>query len=422
MPNNNKQKKVGYQEKNTMPPLGILSIGTYLRLHGYEVAYLDLFANRISRTTFLQFLKEFNPGLVGISTYTESYAVVKQVAKMIKQVLPETKQVLGGPHVSFLPEECLHETVADYVSRGEGEMTFAELLEYLNYGTIKLEQIKGLSYWKDNQIIHNPQRGFIEKLDCLPLPAMDEEQLSKYKIKQLIITSRGCPGQCVYCASAALSGRKYRARSAEHIFSELHFKYHVKGESYFAFLDDTFTANKRRLYKFCDYVMKSGMKIVWRCDSRTDILSCEMIDKIKEAGCIAVHVGVESGSQEVIDNINKHINLEKTKALVKYMYEQGLSVMCSFIVGHHCDTEETIEKTISLAEEFRDCYHANVGIGLNTPFPGTVLYNERDRLGVKIENPSWSSFDLVQAVISTKNMTQEELQNAYFKVLERIES
>lgn len=422
MPNNNKSKKVGYSEKNTMPPLGILSIGSYLKIHGYQVSYLDLFAQKMSKNAFLEYLKTTKPDMVGVSTYTESYAVVKQVIRLIRQTLPESVIVLGGPHVTFLPEDALKETLADYISRGEGEMTFVELIEYLNYGTIPLDKIAGISYRNEERIIHNEDRQYIEKLDCIPLPSMEEKELQAYHIKQLIITSRGCPGRCVYCASAALSGRRYRARSAEHIFSELHYKYYVKGESYFAFLDDTFTANKKRLYQFCDYIEKSKMKIVWRCDSRTDILSYEMADRLKETGCVAVHVGVESGSQKVIDSINKHISLEKTEKLVKYMHDIGLQVMCSFIIGHHTDTLETIEETVSLAEKFRDQYQATIGLGLNTPFPGTELYKEHEKLGITIEkNASWSSFDLVQAVISTKNLSQSELQNAYFKVLERIE-
>lgn len=421
MPNNNKQKKGGYKEKSTMPPLGILSIGAYLKLHGYNVDYLDLYTNSMSRQAFIDYLSQTEPEIIGFSTYTENYAVVKKIIKEVKKIFPKIIITMGGPHVSFMAEEALNETEADYISRGEGEMTLIELLEYLNYKTIEKKNIKGLSYRDEIGVVHNSDRHYIEKLDCLPLPSIGEEELKKYNIQQLIITSRGCPGRCIYCASAALSGRKYRARSAEHIFSEIHYKYYKKGESYFAFLDDTFTANKIRLFNFCDYIMKSKIKIVWRCDSRTDILSYEMIDKLKEAGCIAIHVGVESGSQDVINQINKHISLEKTEDLIKYMADKRLQVMCSFIIGHHCDTEETIKETINLAEHFHDKYLANVGIAINTPFPGTELYNNHEQLGVKIECSSWSSFDLMQAVISTKNLSREKLQNLYFEVLQRVE-
>lgn len=404
-----------------MPPLGILSLGAYLRIHGYEVIYLDLFANRMSRTAFEKFLTDKKFDFVGISAYTESFPIIKQVARIIKNQLPKTLISMGGPHVSFLPLETLQETVADFVICGEGEMTFVELLEALNYGTMELTKIKGLAYRYKDVIRINGERSYIEWMDCLPLPSISQEELDRYHIKQLIITSRGCPGKCVYCASAALSGRRYRARSAEHVFSEIAYKYYKKGERYFAFLDDTFTANRKRLYQFCDYIKKSRMDITWRCDSRTDILSREMIDRIKDCGCVAVHVGVESGSQAVIDSINKHINLKKTEALVEYINEIGMQVMASFIIGHHSDTKETIEETIQMMDRFKNKYNATIGVGINTPFPGTPLYDNHDSMGVEIENVSWSSFDLIQSVISTRNLSREEIQNAYFEILERLD-
>lgn len=416
MPNNNKTKKVGYSEKSTMPPLGIISIGGYLTMHGYSVFYLDLFTNNMSKEKFEEKILDINPDMIGISTYTENFSIVIHLTKIIKKILPERYIVLGGPHVSFLPEEALKYDSVDFVSRGEGEITFVELIESLNYHTIDISQIDGVSYKVNNEIIHNEDRKYIEYLDCLPWTEMNEEDRKNYNIKQLIITSRGCPGQCVYCASAALSGRRYRARSAENIYSEIHYKYMKKGERYFAFLDDTFTANKKRLYKFCDYIEMSKLDIIWRCDSRTDILSFDMIDKIQSAGCISVHIGIESGSQEVINNISKNIDLKKSELLMEYMSQKGLSVMCSFIIGHHCDTHESIKQTIQLANQFKTKYGATVGISLNTPFPGTKLFNEREKFGVKLETNKWSSFDLVQAVISTKYLSREDLQNYFFEI------
>lgn len=190
----------------------------------------------------------------------------------------------------------------------------------------------------------------------------------------------------------------------------------TKGEKYFAFLDDTFTANKKRLYQFCDYLKQANMNIIWRCDSRTDILSKEMIDKMQEVGCTSVHIGIESGSQDVINKINKHISLERSEELLAYMSQKGLQVMCSFIIGHHCDTHETIKETIDMALKFRKKYKATVGISINTPFPGTYLYNHMKDLGINLEIKNWSSFDLVQAVFSTPNITRAELQNYYYEI------
>ena len=416
MPNSNKNKQVGYSEKMTMPPLGLISIGGYLKMHGYMVEILDLFTNHIRKQEFIDKIKNAHPDMIGISAYTENINAVIHLTKIIKSVLPKIIIVLGGAHVTFLPEEALHHNTVDYVCRGEGEMTFVQLLECLNYHTIDLSEVKGISYRVGQEIIHNADRGYIENLDNLPWAELDEIEMRSYDIKQLIITSRGCPGKCIYCASAALSGTRYRNRSAQNVFSEIHYKYSIKGEKYFAFLDDTFTANKKRLYQFCDYLKQANMNIIWRCDSRTDILSKEMIDKMQEVGCTSVHIGIESGSQDVINKINKHISLERSEGLLAYMSQKGLQVMCSFIIGHHCDTHETIKETIDMALKFRKKYKATVGISINTPFPGTYLYNHMKDLGINLVIKNWSSFDLVQAVFSTPNITRAELQNYYYEI------
>lgn len=416
MPNSSKPKQVGYSEKMKMPPLGLISIGGYLKMHGYCVRILDLFTNHIKKAEFIDLLKTTQPDMIGISTYTENFNGVIQLTRLIKSICSNCIVVLGGAHVTFLPDEAIQHESVDYISRGEGEMMFVELLEYLNFGTLDIREIAGLSYKENGQVSHNPNRKYIEKLDCLPWAELDEVSMRDYDIKQLIITSRGCPGRCIYCASAALSGTRYRNRSAENVFSELHYKYFVKGEKYFAFLDDTFTASKKRLYKFCEYLKKAKMDIVWRCDSRTDILSEEMIDRITDAGCTSVHIGIESGSQEVINKINKHINLEKSERLLAYMSQKGVQVMCSFIIGHHCDTHETIKQTIDMALRFKKNYNATVGVSINTPFPGTYLYNHLETLGLSLEIKNWSSFDLVQAVFSSSNLTRAEIQNYYYEI------
>ena len=416
MPNSGKSKQVGYSEKMTMPPLGIVSIGGYLKIHGYDVKILDMFTNKMMRAEFIEYLRKEEPDFVGISTYTETYRSVIKLTKLIKEIIPKTIVVLGGAHVTFMPEEALSEPSVDFVSRGEGEVTFSELLEHFNFGTIDLTEIDGLSYRKNGKIKHTSERRYIINLDSLPWTDLSEDELDHYKIKQLIITSRGCPGKCIYCASAALSGTRYRARSAENVFSEIYYKYYAKGEDYFAFLDDTFTANKKRLYKFCDYVERAKLNIIWRCDSRTDILDNDMIDRVWEVGCRSIHIGVESGSQEVINKINKHINLKKTEDLLEYMSNKGMQVMCTFILGHHCDTHETIRETIDIAIRFKKKYNAVVGLSINTPFPGTYLYNHMKDLGITLEVKNWTCFDLVQAVFSTTNLSREEIQNYYFEI------
>lgn len=230
------------------------------------------------------------------------------------------------------------------------------------------------------------------------------------------------------------------------------------------------------MYQFCDYLKQANMNIIWRCDSRTDILSKEMIDKMQEVGCTSVHIGIESGSQDVINKINKHISLERSEELLAYMSQKGLQVMCSFIIGHHCDTHETIKETIDMALKFRKKYKATVGISINTPwakeimcyankqnihvvasfiighfcdtertiqetislmeilrnsgievsvagcvpFPGTPLYEHKDKLGISIHAHSWQEYDFSNMIISTSYLSQEQLRELLFSAVTKI--
>lgn len=419
MPSNNKASNIGYSEKSTMPPLGIFSIGNYLKMHGIEVHYIDMLSRPITKEDFAHDLNTIKPDLIGISTYTETFNAVKTLSRFIKSVLPSSTLVLGGPHVTFMPEESLAIPEVDFVMSGEGEPTFAALIESLNYQTIPLSEVRGIHYKVGETHVQTVSRGFVEPLDALPFIDIDPELAPYYKIKQLIITSRGCPGKCIYCASAALSGRRYRARSAENVFSEMAFKKAVRGERYFAFIDDTFTAHKRRFQQICHYMKKSNLDIKWRCDSRADILTRDMIDDMKNTGCVAVHIGIESGDQNIIKQISKEISLEYAESLIAYLHDQNIQVMCSFIIGHHCDTHDTIQKTIQLAEHLKNTYDAHVALGVNTPFPGTELYKNREALKVKLETTNWSSYDLVQPVISTEHVSREELQHYMFTIQQR---
>lgn len=412
----NKIRRKSFAEKSSSPPLGLIYIASILKMHGYNTRILDLSVEDYSLVEFKRIIKDFSPQVVGISVYTETYSSSVQIAKLIKKVVPNAKIVFGGPHVTFLPEEALSNREVDFVIQNEGENTFVELLEYLKNNHYLLSRIKGLAYKdRDGNIKINEKRSYIKSLDMLPI--VNEEMVNKelYTYSTTIISSRGCPGKCIYCASRAMSGSKYRTRSAENLFGEIYYKYYKYGIRYFNIFDDTFTANVKRLTRFCDLVRKTELPITWRCDSRADVLSEKIIDMLKDAGCIALHIGIESGSQEVLNELKKYINLEKAEKMVKYASEKGILPMCSFIIGHHCDTFETIQMTVDLAMKFKKKYGAAVAFSTNTPYPGTYLYEHAKELGITIHTKCWDYYDIVQPIISTKNISQDELRRIIFE-------
>lgn len=414
---NDKYLKKKFAEDSSSPPLGLTSIASVLKIHGYKCEIIDLSVEFLSISEFKEKVLAYSPHLVGISSYTETYNSAINIAQLIKQILPNVEIVLGGPHVTFLPEEALSIKEVDFVIRNEGESTIIELMEYINNNSYPIHKIKGLAYKLNNdEIIVNEKRPYITNLDILPINTsklISEDY--NYKLTETIIGTRGCPGNCIFCSSRSMSGLRYRMRSAENIFNEIYYVYIKEGKDYFNIFDDTFTASRSRLKKFCDLMIQANIPVKWRCDSRADILSEDVLDLLKRAGCIAIHIGIESGSQEVLNKLGKGINLVKAENIISYANDIGIKVMCSFMIGHHCDTQNTVKQTISLALKFKRKYNAYIAFSTNTPFPGTYLYEHAKKLGITIHETRWDHFNLIEPVISTKYLSQEDLRNIIFE-------
>ena len=301
-----------------------------------------------------------------------------------------------------------------------GRFTFLKLLESLKYPVqYPISRVKGISYRIKNDIYISEKIEYIENLDALPLQAIGIIDPEKYSTAFTLITSRGCPGNCVYCASRALSGNKYRMRSAENIICEIYFLSEKLNSRKFLILDDTFTANKERLEYFCLLLSKYNEKYAFRIESRVDAVREKDIDALKKVGCEVIHFGVESGSQEIIKKIGKNINLSWAKEIMCYANKQNIHVVASFIIGHFCDTERTIQETISLMEILRNS-GIEVSVAGCVPFPGTPLYEHKDKLGISIHAHSWQEYDFSNMIISTSYLSQEQLRELLFSAVTKI--
>lgn len=407
--------KLSIREKVKYPPFGLLSLEAFLVAHGYNVKVIDLFSNH---TTFNDFQKEIHcfeqpPIAFGISTYTENFELSKNLIRIIKTDFPGSKIIMGGPHVSFLPEEAF-EFGVDFVVLFEGESTFITLLEHIIYPQyLPLELISGISYRIGKTIYTNSKRNFIKNLDYLPVK-LDFYKFSETSPMLYFITSRGCPGRCIFCASNSYSGRKYRAHTAEWIFSFIYFHYVNHGINIVNFVDDTFTINLKRLRKIFEYLNYAKLKINWEARCRIDQLSEEFILLIKSYGCISLHLGIESADQNVLDSINKDFRLEDFFENFKNLVKCGIKPRCSFIIGHHSDTQESIEKTLLLAYKIEESNLGVIAVGISTPLPGTYLLNNKDRLEINIKTTKWKNYTLTKPIYSTKKFTIDDIRKAYF--------
>lgn len=395
-----------------LPPIGLLSIGAVLEAHCYQPKIFNLLAHPESLHDFTSELRTLTdtPLMVGFTVFTETVKSTFGAASAVRAAFPDTTIVFGGPHSTFCPEELLSHSDVDYVIRGEGEPAVVELLEHLRHRGLPLSEIRGLVYRDpDGRLIYNESRPFQSDLDELPIPSY---HLTKRPALLMIIASRGCPGQCTFCASGAVSGAAYRMHSAEFLFSVVH-EYLPEGDRGFAVMDDTFTVNKKRTLRFCRLLHASGRNYgVWSIKSRADHVSEDVVRELAAAGCSSVHIGVESGDDEVLKKIGKNITVAKVRRAVEVCLRHHVNIEASFMIGHHCDTLETIEKTMILALALQKI--CIVAISISTAYPGTYLYNHAAELNVRLFNHDWVSYNLMTPTYDTPNFTANDLLRAMY--------
>lgn len=423
VPSAKREYKKSMKNKIGAAPIGVGVLASFLKLHGYEIEILDMFVEDCSPKEIKDRIALFEPDVVGISaSFTESVDVAMNIARLVRKNF-NSIIIAGGVHTTFMPEKILDHDV-DYVILNEGESTTIKLLEYLKAECTSEEiaTLDSVGFKDEGGIKHiNYKNNPIEDLDALPFYDFYDLEMERYATPLALITSRGCPGDCVYCASRAMFGHKYRLRSAESVISEAYILYeYVKDNSsilrnYMSIFDDTFTANRTRLNKFCNYMIQTGLyrKVAWKCESRIDILTEEMLIRMKECGCIAIHVGLESTNQKVIDSLNKHIKVEKMEEAIQLMAKHHIEPLCSFIIGNHSDTDETLSESIAFMDKIQTKYGAYVAISPNTPLPGTELYNHPEKYGITIKSDVWSDYSLMKVIIDTKNLSQDQIRNYY---------
>ena len=397
-------------EGNSMPPLGIMYIGTYLKKNNYTVKIIDLAVENLDENQFFQAIEECNPSIIGMSTYNEAWNVQKILCRRIKQKYPNIIIAAGGAFATFCYEQVLNESMTDFVLRGEGEYVFCQLCDCLLRGKLKKENIKGLCYKnKEGSVIANANVERIKNLDQLPFPDRSLIKKEKYVLPYTISTSRGCPGQCIFCSSKSFWGKSVIMRSAENVYKEVMDIYEKYGANIFYITDDTFTASKKRCLEFCEMLRQSGISFVWGCESRADVINEEFIRILYESGCHKIQFGMESADNEILQRIKKHVTIEQIENAVMCAAKYNMHIQVSYIVGHAFDTEETVKKTISFAKHLSDDYGARVVCSVNTPFPGTEQYEKRKELGIEIKTDEWEKYLLNSPIINTKHLSINQL-------------
>jgi radical SAM superfamily enzyme YgiQ (UPF0313 family) len=389
-------------------PMGLAYLAAVLEEKGHQVTVLDCIAEGINQDHLKQTLAQINPDVIGVNSMTPMVSSAIMAARGAKESCPDATVVLGGPHATFMDKELLiAEPAVDVIVRGEGEVTFAELTKRI-VNNVGLNTADGITYRHQNQIVQNPNRDYIQNLDGLPFPAYKHFSLEKYrlfgKLFFPVITSRGCPFQCNFCTTSHILGKQYRVRSPQNIGHELELLKREYSADSFTFYDDTLTLDKKRLYDICDEIKNRKLNIPWDCQTRADRVSEEMFDKMKNTNCQQVFFGIESGCQNVLDAVNKRTTVEQNEMAIKMAKKSGLFVAISIIIGYPNETVHMRKETFDF---IRRTEPDDVYLCIATPYPGTELRREVERLGYKMSS-DWSKYDTTTPVFENPLLSDEE--------------
>ncbi|MDP3955273.1 MAG: radical SAM protein, partial [bacterium] len=376
------------------PPMGLALLAAVLERAGYQVTIVEANALKLSPEAIVPLVSQAD--VVGLTAMTPTINAALAIARRLRKAYPDLPLILGGTHATLLPEETLANTPElDIIVRGEGEETIIELLSALS-AKQPISQIPGVSYREGGQIVSTPLRSGNTDLDSLPFLAYHLLPWHSYKPHPphgrglpfaAIITSRGCPYHCSYC-SKPIFGTACRGQSPLRVVEEVDYHRRRFKIKEFAFYDDVFTLDKKRTHAIADEMIKRGLKVPWTCETRVNLVDKDLLRHIKQAGCYSIAYGIESGSPEILDTLDKGITLKQVEEAVRFSQEVGLQTIGYFMIGSPGESPETIKQTIQLAKKLKLDF---AQFAITTPFPGTKLYQLYSE-GRKEERIPWENF------------------------------
>ena len=372
------------------PSSGINYIFELLKKNKINCQFFDFYFDNWRYVSRKMALWKFD--VIGITCLTYGRVNTFKMIEIIREYNKDAIIVLGGFHATYMAEQILENYDVDYIVLGEGEIKMLSLIEYLN-GDRKIENVDGLAYKENGKVIIIPERSYNKHLDDLPFPFSTKNSQLTYKpttIEQvnpllakylspeerkykyiMILTSRGCPYNCQFCSSTKFWGHKWRYRSVTNVVDEIEFYYKKFGIKYFEFIDDAFTINQERAIQICVLIHVRGLNIKFNCRTRANSISFELAYWLKKTGCLAVGLGVESGSEKILKNINKNIKIKTIIKAFETFKEYDIIAYPFIMVGNPGETRETIKETIDLLRIINPKFMA---VSITTIYPGSDLY------------------------------------------------
>ena len=389
-----------WSQGSMMPSLGVLYLAAVLEQNEIEVEIVPSHVLNLNWNDLAKKIEADKPDVVGITTTTENRFLSFRLAKVVKEARADVFVVLGGPHFSGTVYDTLnHISAIDAVVSGEAEITLVELVKALD-AKDSLRKVDGLAFREDGHIIENARRLHIPDLNVLPMPARHLIPWEKYNFQLEIpgqgmhpaanlMTSRGCPFHCTFCATPSNWGRRVRGLTPENVIKEVEHVIEQYNAKVIWFYDDTFNYNPKRTAQICDMLIERKLDIKWYCEVRVDLMTRELTAKMAEAGMFYAGFGIESGNQRVAQEIVKKVaTLEHAYKFIDWAHEFGVIPNPFFIFSHPTETWEEAQETMAVIDKVKD--RCDISVSLTHIYPGTELEKRAYKEGKLPQDFTWT--------------------------------
>lgn len=408
--------KIIDNERGKNPPLGLLYVAASVKQIGrHQVNVIDASLPGFGQETLEKLFREDQCDVLGITVTSFTLLDAIEVIQLFKKVNPRGKVIAGGPHVAIYPQETIGLGLIDVAVKREGEPVINQILDRLDEPAA-LQDVRGICFGYYGDIIDTGEAPYIEQLDSLPFPDRSFLPYKEYfsllggdAYSTTIFTSRGCPFRCAFCDRPAM-GKVFRCHGSDYVVQEIRQCLDL-GIREFLFYDDTFTVKRQRVLDICRQITELGLGISWDIRARVDTVDEEILLALKQAGCQAVHYGVESGSERILERLKKGISLSRVNEVFRLTREVGMETLAYFMIGSPGETRDDIRASLDLARALNpDMLHLTIF----TPFPATQLYREALEVGI-ISTDVWREFaanpraDFVPPIWQ-ENFSKAELQ------------
>jgi radical SAM superfamily enzyme YgiQ (UPF0313 family) len=405
------KKDTFYSKEYLTPSLGIGIIAACLQQKGMKISVLDLRLSHRDMADVLTTARRDKPLFIGITAFTNEIPAAGKIAQILKDEKISSPVVLGGPHATVFPEETLKEFPAfDALVIGEGEETTLEFADAVKNKN-DLNNISGIAFRRDERIYVNEKRNSAVDINNLPPPAWELFEVQHYTGPFMISASRGCPYPCYFCTPNYLG--RVRVREPGKLVDEIEKDVELFGARSFQFADATLSLLEEKTSVLCEEIIRRGLsrKIMWDCETRADKLDLELLKKMKAAGCRCIALGVETGSERILNEIiKKGETKEDIRKAVELVKKSGINVRCFFLIGNYTETFETIKETINFALELNP---DALSFGLLVPNPGTKLraLAEEGRGELKILHNRWEEYSQINfSCMESSNLPLNQLK------------